>query len=112
MSRFLVKKLSEHAILPKRGSAGAAGYDLSAAYDTVIPARGKGIVKTDIAMSIPSDMYGRIAPRSGLAWKKVRSSDERIRAWPSRVCPLSTFIPLPTALPVPPRMMPSRSPGD
>ena len=27
--RFLVKKLSEHAFLPKRGSAGAAGYDLA-----------------------------------------------------------------------------------
>lgn len=24
-----VKKLSEHAVLPKRGSAGAAGYDLA-----------------------------------------------------------------------------------
>lgn len=29
---FLVKRLSEHAILPVRGSAGAAGYDL-ARYD-------------------------------------------------------------------------------
>lgn len=27
--RFLVKKLSEHAYLPVRGSAGAAGYDLA-----------------------------------------------------------------------------------
>ena len=28
-----VKKISEHAILPVRGSDGAAGYDLAAAYD-------------------------------------------------------------------------------
>ena len=27
--RFLVKKLTEHAFLPKRGSVGAAGYDLA-----------------------------------------------------------------------------------
>ena len=28
MERFLVKKLSENAVLPKRGSDKAAGYDL------------------------------------------------------------------------------------
>ena len=27
--KFLVKKLTEHAFLPRRGSAGAAGYDLA-----------------------------------------------------------------------------------
>lgn len=26
---LLVKRLSEHAVLPKRGSVGAAGYDLA-----------------------------------------------------------------------------------
>lgn len=26
---LLVKRLSEHAVLPKRGSSGAAGYDLA-----------------------------------------------------------------------------------
>ena len=41
-----VKKLSELATIPLRGSPGAAGLDLSSAHDTVIPARGKGIVKT------------------------------------------------------------------
>jgi dUTP pyrophosphatase len=29
MDSLRVKKLSEHASLPKRGSAGAAGYDLA-----------------------------------------------------------------------------------
>lgn len=37
MSKFAdtlrVKKLSEHATLPVRGSEGAAGYDLASAYD-------------------------------------------------------------------------------
>lgn len=47
----------------------AAGYDLVSAYDLVIPARGKALAKTDIAMAIPEGCYGRIAPRSGLAWK-------------------------------------------
>mmetsp|Transcript_20496 Transcript_20496/g.35363 ORF Transcript_20496/g.35363 Transcript_20496/m.35363 type:complete len:205 (+) Transcript_20496:37-651(+) len=64
-----VKKLSPNAILPQRGSKYAAGYDLYAAYDAVIPGRGQGIVKTDIAIKIPLGTYARIAPRSGLAVK-------------------------------------------
>lgn len=64
-----VKKLSQRAILPTRGSSGAAGYDLSSAYDCVVPAYGKALVKTDLAMTVPEGHYGRIAPRSSLAWK-------------------------------------------
>jgi dUTP pyrophosphatase len=64
-----VKKLSEFATLPVRGSAKAAGYDLVAAHPTVIPAKGKELIKTDISIAVPSGHYGRIAPRSGLAWK-------------------------------------------
>ena len=65
-----VKKLSASATLPVRGSAQAAGYDLSSAVDVVIPARGKGIVPTNLSIVCPEGTYGRIAPRSGLAWKK------------------------------------------
>merc|ERR1712086_514545 len=64
-----VKKLSADAVLPVRGTPLAAGYDLSSAIDIVIPARGKGIVKTDLAIAVPEGTYGRVAPRSGLAWK-------------------------------------------
>lgn len=39
------------------------------AYDYVIPARGKELVKTDIQIEVPEGTYGRVAPRSGLAWK-------------------------------------------
>ncbi|GAB1310976.1 Deoxyuridine 5'-triphosphate nucleotidohydrolase [Madurella fahalii] len=66
---LLIKKLSDKARLPTRGSAFAAGYDLYAARDTTIPARGKALVDTDISMSVPAGTYGRIAPRSGLAAK-------------------------------------------
>lgn len=48
-----IKKLVAHAKLPTRGSALAAGYDLYAAEDTVIPAKNKGLVSTGLAMSIP-----------------------------------------------------------
>ena len=46
-----------------RGSALAAGYDLSASTDIVVPARGKALVKTDLAMAIPEGHYGRIGAR-------------------------------------------------
>ena len=64
-----IQKLSADARLPTRGSAYAAGYDLYAARATTIPARGKALVDTDIAMAVPLGTYGRIAPRSGLAAK-------------------------------------------
>lgn len=49
-----VKKLSDKARLPTRGSLFAAGYDIYAAKATAIPARGKALVDTDIAISVPA----------------------------------------------------------
>ncbi|XP_046857443.1 deoxyuridine 5'-triphosphate nucleotidohydrolase-like [Xenia sp. Carnegie-2017] len=65
----MFSKMSENAMTPTRGSCGAAGYDLYAAYDAQIPAQGKALVKTDIAVALPEGWYGRVAPRSGLSWK-------------------------------------------
>ena len=42
---LLVKKLVPEARAPTRGSEFAAGYDLYAAKDTVVPAKGKVLVK-------------------------------------------------------------------
>ncbi|KAH8602672.1 dUTPase-like protein [Bisporella sp. PMI_857] len=66
---LLIKKLSDKARLPTRGSAFAAGYDIYASKEAVVPARGKVLVDTDISMAVPAGTYGRIAPRSGLASK-------------------------------------------
>jgi dUTP pyrophosphatase len=65
-----VKKLSDNATIPTRGSPYSAGYDLSSAEHTLIKAGGKGIVKTDLSIACPEGTYARIAPRSGLAVKK------------------------------------------
>ena len=54
-------------MLLARGSAGAAGYDLCATSNCVIPSRGKGTIETRLAVSLPPGTYARIAPRSGLA---------------------------------------------
>ena len=65
-----MQRLSEHAILPTRGSEYAAGLDLSAAATTVIPANGgRAVVPTDLRLACPTGTYIRIAPRSGLAVK-------------------------------------------
>ena len=63
------KKINEQAILPTRGSEFAAGLDLYAAVDVVIPSRKFIGVSTGLATAIPLGYYGRIAPRSGLAAK-------------------------------------------
>lgn len=42
---------------------------ICSAENTVIPSRGKGIVKTDLSIAIPHGTYARVAPRSGLAVK-------------------------------------------
>ncbi|CAH0473574.1 unnamed protein product [Peronospora belbahrii] len=61
--------MTPRAILPSRGSDLAAGLDLSAAYDAIIPAGDKGLVKTDLIIAVPDGCYARVAPRSGLALK-------------------------------------------
>ena len=65
-----MKRLNMNAKLPVKGTAGAAGYDLSAAQAIVVPAHGKCLVKTGLAMALPPGCYGRVAPRSGLTLKK------------------------------------------
>ena len=65
-----VQKLSNNAALPKRSTDGVAGYDLCASQDCTIPAGGKGLVHTGLAISFPAGLYARIAPRSGLALKR------------------------------------------
>jgi dUTP pyrophosphatase len=66
---LLVKLLNRDAKVPSRGSNKAAGYDLSSIEEVIIPPRDRKVVKTGIAISIPSGYYGRVAPRSGLTVK-------------------------------------------
>jgi len=67
------------AILPNRGSPAAAGYDLYACSGTIIEAGERRLVDTGIKLDMSKNrfppelealgvgIYGRIAPRSGLA---------------------------------------------
>ena len=65
-----VKKIRNTAAIPRRGTEDAAGYDIASAEETVVPAKGKTVVKTGISIAVPDGCCGRLAPRSGLAVKK------------------------------------------
>jgi dUTP pyrophosphatase len=68
-----VKLLTNTAKPPCRADAGAVGYDLCADFakrtGATIYSGGRMRLPTGIAVAIPPGMYGRIAPRSGLAAK-------------------------------------------
>ena len=65
-----IKKLTDDAIIPSRGSEHAAGYDLYSLESYELKVGERHAFKTGISMEIPNNLYGRIAPRSGLAVKK------------------------------------------
>ena len=64
-----IKKLSFDALLPTRGSISSVGYDLYSNCDGVIPTSERMLVSTGISVVLPNGVYGRVAPRSGLAVK-------------------------------------------
>lgn len=64
-----VKILSKHAILPKVAYDSDAGYDLSSVENTIIEPLSRKMISIGLALEIPKGYYGRIAPRSGLAYK-------------------------------------------
>lgn len=64
-----IKKLSKNAIIPTRGSDDAAGYDLYSTEDFTLNPGSRHLFKTNVSVKIPRGYYGRIAPRSGLAFK-------------------------------------------
>lgn len=64
------KKLSEKAQVPTdHGDSNNAGYDLYSAESAIIPPLSRKLIKTNLAIQLPENTYGRIAPRSGLAYK-------------------------------------------
>jgi dUTP pyrophosphatase len=69
MATLNVKRLVPNAVLPARGTPGAAGYDLYSTDGFIIMPGHRVVVTTGVAVELPSGTYGRIAPRSGLAVK-------------------------------------------
>lgn len=70
--RVEVKRLSETAVLPCRGSSQAAGYDLYADIKEplVIQPKETRKVDTGLAVALPEGYFGGVFARSGLSTKK------------------------------------------
>lgn len=66
---LLVERVHADAKLPVRASTGAVGYDLTSIKAVTVPKGGKAWIPTGLVIVIPEGLYGRIAPRSGLAFK-------------------------------------------
>lgn len=67
-----IKRLTETAVLPERGSAYAAGYDLFAdvTENVKIKPHETKMIGTGLAMEIPEGYFGGIFARSGLSSKE------------------------------------------
>lgn len=74
MSMVQIKKLRENAVLPARGSAFAAGYDLCACLEgdetVIIPPHHTVKIGTGLAFALPEGTFGAVVARSGLASKQ------------------------------------------
>jgi len=70
---FPVKKLTETAIIPTKGSREAAGFDLYADNEDVIVIEPHDtlLIGTGIAAAVPSGYVGLLFARSGLATKRA-----------------------------------------
>ena len=70
--KIQVQKLRPDAVLPRAGSALAAGYDLFACLDAPVDvAPGETVlVGTGLALAVPEGYFGAIFARSGLATKQ------------------------------------------
>ena len=67
-----VKRLTHTALLPKRATDGAAGYDLFAdlSEEVIIPPGGRAMIPTGISIALPGSEYAALVyARSGLAVK-------------------------------------------
>jgi dUTP pyrophosphatase len=69
MTELCVKRLVQDATLPTRGSSGAVGYDLYSIDEVVVSPSQRALVGTGVVVILPMNVYGRVAPRSGLAVK-------------------------------------------
>lgn len=66
---FVAVYTEDEALMPVYSSADAAGADLKAAEDIIIPAGEHRLVKTGVKLVMPPGFVGLIHPRSGLALK-------------------------------------------
>jgi dUTP pyrophosphatase len=69
MNTIKIKKINDLATAPTKGSEYSAGYDLYSSEEFTLMPMNRKLFKTGLSIAIPNGLYGRIAPRSGLAFK-------------------------------------------
>jgi deoxyuridine 5'-triphosphate nucleotidohydrolase len=67
---FRVVRTHPDAKLPMKANPDDAGFDLSAVEEALIEPGKRALIKTGLIVHVPDGCYGRVAPRSGLAYKK------------------------------------------
>lgn len=69
--KIKLKRLSENAVLPQYATEQSAGLDLHAVLDEPVTLRSleRKMIKTDLAIALPSGYEAQVRPRSGLAAK-------------------------------------------
>lgn len=65
-----IKLLNPDAVVPKRGTAYSAGYDIYATDETIIASGETALISTGIACEIPENYFGGVFARSGLSVKE------------------------------------------
>ena len=77
MEYIKIKCVNENSLLPTRGSQYAVGYDLYSCEEIIIPQNNSSLIDTGIILDIDlnnineyNSFYARIAPRSGISYKK------------------------------------------
>lgn len=68
-----IKKLSENAVVPTKGTPGAAAYDVYLPRTYTIHA-GRQVLPLDIAIELPYGYEAKIEPRSGFSSKGMEST--------------------------------------
>ena len=63
------KKVRSNAVTPTQAHAWDAGYDLYACESASVGPMERKVIPIGVEIEIPTECYGRIAPRSGLAVK-------------------------------------------
>jgi len=66
---IFIQKTCDEAEIPVRANNGDAGYDLVSVQEKILAPLERAVIKTGIKIQIPTNYYGRVAPRSGLAVK-------------------------------------------
>ena len=70
MIKVPIKKIRPEAVIPARGSAGSAGYDLCACTgrgSVIIPPNGTEMIGTGLSIAVPEGYFGAVFARSGLS---------------------------------------------